>query len=736
MTTKGKNVPCEGCRERKKKCSSGQPCERCKRLGIDCHYLKPAVPPDLNYVDMVNSHELEAHVDELEQLMIDMEEEMRLLQQSPPSQDRAVRTRPSVSTRQSFTDDSVPGMSSNCSSSSGSTVSSPTSSTSTLTPAQLTIVRKRHPPAANWKLKIGKHGLCIETNILSYDDLLHQIQAFGFATDDCAPLLKQPSSMIMPTLHRYTLNSPLRRAHFQAVKSCIHVNEQRRLDDGEKKGNEAELVLHFKDSGRTELALKLLETFFSCQFYRSICLHRATFYSLFVDRTDPESSPAVCAIAAAILTMRCRHILAIVPYSQQINVHSYYIRRAKYMVAHVFDDLTLESYLTYLFIGLYYINLQQPTEATKYLEHCVRLRHLLADEYMPPQDSTTHSAEQELFKRSHSIMFFIAQKIEFYNNQRGIAVQSMRKTREQSRSMLKELFRYVDRRRSLPVTFPDEPTEVSRAISKERYGVRMHSILHPYLNTTRFSNDPIPLPLLVKTEAALNDFYRKDLPREFRLSLSIFESNLTDDEFRRRLSKEDNCDANSLFLAVRYYQALISIHEPFIPTLPPEYGLNNSRKDSQGVLSELSTNEDSTVAEKYEEKERAMHTLRALEICYRSAVVLVRLFEYVINDLDACTDLLMPCLLSAWDIHVRNACLGLVDPEEAQKHVPIRVVKASREYVLRCVDIVRKGYHYNAADRAMWEHHQSIESELLQAMFATRPYTAQYWDPWAPSNAW
>ncbi|KAI9493986.1 hypothetical protein BDB00DRAFT_820321 [Zychaea mexicana] len=774
------NIYVSGCRERKKKCSSGQPCERCNRLGIECHYLKPAAPPDINYVDLVNSQELEAHVDELENLLFDMEQEMQRLQQTPPLRDRMpVVCRPTMTMRQYS--DELPSMGSNCSSgsSSGSSVSSPgsvSSTTPSLKPAKLSIVKRRkqqhlfdqqqqqqqqqqqHLPTAtsDWQLKIGKHGLCIETNILSYDDLLHQIQAFGISKmadeEFFLPMLKQPSSSTLNNsmLPRYVLNTPMRRAHFRAIKHCIALNEQeqkqpkaaglpiRNKDGDDNSGHGG--VLHFKQRKFTQQTiLHLLDAFFRCQFYQNICLHRSTFYSLFVDRDDPESSPVVCAMAGAILTMRCHHVLEIIPYSQQIHIHTHCIARAKYLLSNIFDELSLEPYLTYLFMALYYINLQRPNDAVRYFEQSVRIRHLLAAEYMPKKDATGHTNEQELFKRSHKVLFQIAQRIDFFNNRRGIIVRSMEKTRQQSRSMVSELTRYVKRMDCSPVPLPDESAKIARAIKKDTYGVRLHSVLLPYLNLTRFSSDPIPLPMLIKTEAALNEYYFKDLPPEFRLSLSIFENNLSDAEFQRRLSNDDNCDSTSIALAIRYYQAVISIHEPFIPILPREYSLNNNKtiKDATlGPISVLSTDEDSPSCGTYEEEERAIHSMRALEMCYRSAIILVRLFEYLIVTLDTCTDMLMPCLLSAWDVHVRNACLGLIDPEEAQKHVPIRVVKASREYVLRCVDIVRKGYHYNAADRAMWEHHQSIESELLKAMFATRPYTAQYWDPWAPTNAW
>ncbi|KAG2226657.1 hypothetical protein INT45_001004 [Circinella minor] len=778
MIHKGKNVPCEGCRERKKKCSSGQPCERCKRLGIECQYLKPATPPDLNYVDMVNNHELKANVDKLEHLIKYMEEEMRQLQQSSHC-NRASPTYSSLHpliAKRELSSGSIPIESSDCSIWSVSTIDSPSTITTTtppLHPTELTAVKKRKPQnqyypqstiTTNWKLKLGPHGLCIETNILSYDDLMHQIQAFAFAKtlneEPITPLFKQPSNSTHPTIPRYALNSPMRRAHFRAIKQCITLNEQHSVQEASSSSPSLSLtlslknekndvnaswnsdhdrgvpssILHFKQQNSQHITLKLIDIFFSCQFYQNMCLHRNTFYSLFVDQDDPEASPVVCALTAAILTMHCHHILEIIPYSQQINAHSYFISRAKYLLSNVFDELTLEPYLTYLFMALYYIKLQRPRDAIRYFEQCIRIRHLLVDEYMPKKGYSDHTGEQELFKRSHKVLFMIARQVEFLHNRRGIIVRSMEHKRQTIPPLVNELKQYVKPEDCLPTSFPDEDARVSRVIKQDGCSDRIYHVLTKFLAFTRYSQDPVPLPMLVKTEAALNEYYFKDLPPEFRLALNIFEDNLSDEEFRRRLADDDNSDAASITLAIRYYQAVISIHEPFVPTLPPEYNLNSTAKDTPGTLPILSMDEDHSASEKHEEHERAMHTLRAFEICYRSSIILVRLLEYMIVTLDICTDSLMPCLLTAWDTHVRNACLGLTDPEKAQKHVPTQVVKVSREYVLRCVAIVRKGYHYNAADKGLWEHYQSVESELLNAMFVTRPYSAQYWDSLGPTN--
>ncbi|TPX56445.1 hypothetical protein CcCBS67573_g09346 [Chytriomyces confervae] len=43
----GRPVPCEGCREWRRKCTLGTPCQRCSDRGIQCVYLPPGTAPSL-----------------------------------------------------------------------------------------------------------------------------------------------------------------------------------------------------------------------------------------------------------------------------------------------------------------------------------------------------------------------------------------------------------------------------------------------------------------------------------------------------------------------------------------------------------------------------------------------------------------------------------------------------------------------------------------------------------------
>lgn len=579
-----------------------------------------------------------------------------------------------------------------------------------------------------WRLSVTKSGrLCIETNIRSYEDLMHQLYAIMHS--EGVPFCKQPASMDPTLIHRYKLNAGMRRAHYKAVMECI-ADSTRQYKSSSPPAMQIGYYCNPADAHKQPdhaMTSRLLDAYFSCQFYRSVIVHRRTFYTRFVNGVeDFRSSSVLCAKCAAIITMRCRHVLSIVSREQQVPLHTYYASMARRLVAATFDEPTLDTFATYVFLAQYHVNVLQPEEAEKYLDFAARIGYLLRESL---QD---HTDEYELFKRLNWLLLNTSRFIQFAQNRRGVPVRSMEKKRQQHRpARFFEEAKFTQE--YAPKPLPDEPPKVVRSLFKDVYGQRLHSILSPYLRETRFSkSQTLSLPLLLQTESALKEYYYKDIPPEYRLSLNISDAGLTDEEFRRRLRNDPNCDSASVNLAIRYFQAMIGIHEPLIPPLPTKLSGTSHNNNERRLLSLLNDEDEEEQDDRGEEEECSMHTVRAFETSYRASVILVRLFEYYIFDLDMCSELVVPCLLSAWDIHLRNACLGLTDPEELNDHVPSRVIKVAREYVLRCINIFRRGYHYNAADHAMWKHYQDVENKVLEAMFVAIPYT----EPCHTSNVW
>ncbi|KAI8369448.1 uncharacterized protein BYT42DRAFT_584516 [Radiomyces spectabilis] len=690
-TARRNDMPCEGCRERKKKCDRTQPCKRCQRLNIRCFYAQPTKPPDLDYQEILDNHHLQMQI-------LDLENTMSLLKEDMKSMEKRI----------------------------SSTTSMPTGIPTTEHQAY-----NDNNESPSWRLTITKNSngmMRLDTNIHSYMDLLRYLHRCVYPSP-----IANPSSTPggVPTVLSFRLPWRfLRCGSFKATLRCITHKE------------ETSSVNSMAIRTDTETTLRLIDAYFRCQFYRLVSLHKRTFYTLFVDSFDPNASPVVCGLCAAVLTMRCRHTLSIVPYQHQMRVAEFYFARTRSLVASRFDETSLEIMLSYVMMATYSANMLRPVEARTYLDMAVRLKHIL-------EDAVISEEELETFKRSHWGMLDVVMFLEFVENKRGMPVpqlQHLRRLTHITDVAKQKLFARRSPRYYIPTRQNDESIKTHRAILKDVYATQLHRNMQRYLHTVRSADvDVLPLSLLLSTEKSLKDCYYKTVPEELRLPHSIFEEGLPESEFWRRLESCKNCDMASIHMMIRYQQCLISLYEPFLPYLshqdlknrPPfsflQEGIDDDPLHATPPISPLSTpvhSRSATPKSPGEETQPSMIGIRAQEICHRSAIFIVRLWEYQVMKIDQCR-IVLPCLLSAWDIHLRNAFASPIGPETNGVVSP-SMIETAREYALRCVNVLQKGYLYNSAEHNLWEYYERIANELRNASGDTPPHMPSYWTP-APS---
>lgn len=738
----------KGCRERKKKCSAGQPCERlvnikdqekkvftlyicrCKRLGIPCQYLKPVAPPKIECVESINSQEIQLRVQAMEDIMRTMEEELFLLK-LPLTKQHDLRAENAHSDEDSDkkieTDDNT------------------------------SLSMLKNNVAAKWELQFGKDGgFSINTDIQSYTSLLKHIEALN-AESTFFPIIRQPTLASLSVgdgfLHKNMISTVLRKGNFRITIASIQKSQRKQIP----MLIEPPPVL----TQQKGLSLQLANAYFACRFLHRVMFHQATFYDLFVNYADPESSPVVCALSAAVLTMRCKHVMNLVPYDQQMELGEYYFNKARQAVSLQFDEATIETMIVYLHMALYKSNLLRPQEAHVYLDMAIRIRQILAEDTYkhPPTDSQTKSryaGEYENFKRLHAGFQDAIRFIQFVNNQRGVPVKNKNKPRQEK--TFEKVFRSICMEEYNPTAMPDESQQTVRAIMKENYLNDISAVVGPYFRRVRFGQEEmIPLSFLLKTEQDLHHVYNHKLPNEYRLSQSIFEDGLSDVEFKRRLQEDTRCDTVSVSIASRFHQSLLALHEPFLPVIkrPPVLAeLSMLQEDvnpsspkkrkrkfkeyhSPGEASLSSTNTMSSSSSEdtddYDDIDViSVHSLRAQDICHKSAITVVRLLEYQCMTLGSCT-IPIASLLCAWDILIRDSCLGMTldDLEEsgASNYLTPNDIRLAREYAVRCIEVLRRGYVYNGAEREIWEHYERIEVQLLKALCTDASPTAKYWEP-------
>ncbi|CEP13757.1 hypothetical protein [Parasitella parasitica] len=811
---KGKTIPCEGCRERKKKCTAGQPCERCKKLGIQCYYLKPASPPKVEFIEPVSSQKLQMHVEVLEDIMRSMERELYFLKS--PFRIKQIAAGSSISSKRSDSDVdssfSDQGFDSNY-----NHFKSNKDNNKAITSSALL------GNTSSWQLKLKKDGgIRIDTDISSYAKLLKHIEALGNPLD-AIPIIKQPTLASLSAgggyLYRNVLFAVVRRGNFRAILGSIQNKERKQIISASTMTPPPQtLMLEFSDKNSTpnvvyekkNFALQLVNAYFSCRFLHRVVFHQKTFYEMFVyGRADLEASPAVCALSAVMLTMHCKHVLAFVPYDQQLALGEYFFDKARHAVSLQFDEPSMETMITYLFMALYKSNILRPQDANMYLEAAIRIRQILVEtvyKHPPPLPiysatitTTTnnntastsnnkdtqntdsppintlpkrpsrskalcrYAGEYETFKRLHAGFQDCLQFIQFVNNQRGVPVKNASPSKNkpsmlnQENTSFKKLFQSICVEAYDPTPMPDESRQTVRAIMKEHYVGQIAQVVSPYFRLVRWQeSDMVPLSFLMKTEEDLNKVYHQQIPLDFRLDASIFEGGISDTEFKKRLMEDGRCDIVSVTIAARFYQSLIALHEPFLPAirrlrkgsnsftlLQPENieddGLKQQHKKRKRrpdrnppATTACSSEEEEEEEESVESTVLSVHVLRAQEVCYRCAIIVVRLLEFQCTVLQACT-ISTPSLFCAWDILLRNSCLGMDQDKLAASgvynYLSFKDIQLAREYAVRCIEVLRRGYLFNGAEREVFDHYERIESQLLTALCKSASPTAKYWEP-------
>lgn len=661
--------------------------------------MKPVAPPKIECLDSVQGQQVQLHVEVLEDIMRTMERELYLLKSRSLIKTTADNNSNTITT---FSDEEFD-------------TNTPTD------PIQI--------PAHQWQLIFNSNGgLTVHTDIQSYTNLLNHIEAFNTQLNYCH-IVKQPTLASLSTgggyLHRHMISSILRKGSYKATLACIQRARTIRWK--------------IENVPKLDLSLRLVETYFSCRFLHRVIFHQRTFYDLFINVNNPETSPVVCALSAAVLTMHCKHVLNIVPYKDHMSLGEYYFEKARLAISKQFDEPNMETMVTYLHLSMYQANLLRPQEASMYLEMAVRIRQILADEVYSKLDTKKRKSppnklmrEYEMFQRLNAGFRDTVQFIQFINNQRGIPIKkSSAKDHIQTVCSCDVYYE--------PTPMPDENKEIVRAIMKEQYIGLIAKVVGPYFSRVRFGQDDlIPLSFLLKTEEDLKQVYYKQIPLEYQLAPSIFEDGIGDVEFKRRLNEEGRCDVVSVTLAARFHQSLVAIHEPFLPVMTKrtrilEEQANGYDSPTLGSLSSSNTLSSDEEEEEEEEEEQgvlSVHTLRAQEVCFKSSMAVVQLLEYQCTELEACT-IPIPSLLCAWDNLIRNSCLGMTETElkGVHEYLTERDIQVSRSYALRCMDIVRKGYLFHGAERGIWEYYEEIEQQLIKAMKVNRKSTVKYWEP-------
>ncbi|KAI8330706.1 hypothetical protein BC941DRAFT_456568 [Chlamydoabsidia padenii] len=259
-----------------------------------------------------------------------------------------------------------------------------------------------------------------------------------------------------------------------------------------------------------------------------------------------------------------------------------------------------------------------------------------------------------------------------------------------------------------------------------------------FLRSVRFGHDDVVgLKYLLETEYRFTKFYQ-DLPPDYRMDSRLFEPGLSEKTFRQRLDSLWNGNDSrmaALNLTLQYYQGIISFYESFLPDLRERQwaqvvGLLTDDGDTPSL--DRSTTMASFTTPLIEDEATAtwtIHQHHAQKKCTEAATFIVRLLDYQ-RTLPTYCSVNMQILLTAWDIHMRNACLGLTVTDNKRRYfdcLSSDTIHQARRSLLQCLSILHEGYLFNFAEHAIWKYYEHVERQLLDSLLVTP--TAAYWIP-------
>jgi hypothetical protein len=466
---------------------------RCIRNGLQCNRVQHHNPEDLEYIQLFERQRLTAEVHQLTEQLNSMQAVMKSMNYEQEVAN-SVDSTPFVSS--DSRDDSTSQSSNNEYSSATSQISmssvEPMDFSSLIKYANRTLQDHSNQNEADdekanfqlldgssadkteWTLTMSKSGLTINTSIRTFADLIYhipQLASFAISGVDF-PMMEHvrqnPANLIVKRVP--TPSFVLRRSLLLAtLKNIETIRYTRALQDKQE---------WLSEERANEVANQLVRTYFECLHFKRIVIHRKTFLDMFIKGRKHILSGAVCAFSAAIITMRCRHVLGIVPLADQEAIGEYFFSRAREAIGEQFDEVSLENYFTLLWMAKYKVGMLEPEDAKMYIEMAERQAELLVPMYFSRLDSTHNhspkeSARTEMFRRLLLARRDIVSSISFLENKRGVPLaKSKHKVPHPSLNEKEKDLRY-----STPAkVMPDDSIYEKRGILRDRF-VRMVSYI-------------------------------------------------------------------------------------------------------------------------------------------------------------------------------------------------------------------------------------------------------------------
>lgn len=415
-----------------------------------------------------------------------------------------------------------------------------------------------------WTVTLRKGQLSIETKVSTHTDLMNNL----YNMLSTAELYNQIPSLLNRFSQKNAWLSHLNvfvRKKYGSVH-CRNVARSVRIFVTPSHINDLTLTKP-PDSIQTT-TIKLIRAYFRCLHLQHLAIHAKTFIKLFVeDEHVAASSPATMALCAAICTMRCKHVADCLPSITLVEYGNFYFEQAKELVSDMFDKCNLETLTTYTFMTSYKLAISQYNEAQIYADLAERMATVLATRYESiPTNDKAQQGEAVHFSRLRNYLH----SIQTYK-QVTVAYDP---AIDNSIKRLDLLFcTLLNRTEGKWDVSEDDSIQEKWFAKMHTKIIQLHRLQYDASQTLEtFDLTSMILLLCHQVEMAIRHWYYVMIPDEFRLSLPLFDSNISSSEFFTTLERECAHSAIPALTTLAAYEEWLTMGQSYMPKKPPVPG--------------------------------------------------------------------------------------------------------------------------------------------------------------------
>lgn len=423
--------------------------------------------------------------------------------------------------------------------------------------ATLTPWEKTSSQHDGWDLTFQKGKVSLNTNIHNYSQLLDCLHSMMGAVTLATEIPSAVKTVVQQNTILGILNSLVRKkygkSHCKFVAKSAHVF----IAPPEHANSNAMMVVQSSDSLRGT-TWKLIKAYLQCQHLRQLAIHPYTFFNLLSSSNETESA-MVMAFVANICTLRCKHVAACLSSISLLEFGKFYYKRAKQLIVDSFDSVDLSTYTSYTLLAIYSITFTLSKDMNTYIDMSDRLAHLLERQY-------THilkSNDANKFQKGEAIHFFrLRSHFRRVLTRNAVSIMQIRKVRPDNLPFCTLMHFSEGHWESAQ---DDSPTE-RMYLRMENYILelqRMDQIASRHVKSSDIQHIVGLIGHCI--EMSMRHWYNHVLPPEFKLSLPLFDPDVSSDTYCAALERECAKSVIPALTTIKLYEEFIVIGMAYLP---------------------------------------------------------------------------------------------------------------------------------------------------------------------------